>query len=74
MVLTYGSSCRLSFYASLTSILLQAKCEQSCTATYYCGGKVKLGGIAGLVVITQMWDPGGGKICILVLLLLPAGT
>ena len=40
----------------------------------YCGGKVKLRGIAGVVAVAWMWDPGGGALGILAFVLLPAGA
>ena len=35
---------------------------------------MKLRGIADIVAVTWMWDPGGGALGILAFVLLPAGT
>ena len=40
----------------------------------YCGGKLRIRGISGIVAVTWMWDPGGGILGILAFVLLPAGT
>ena len=40
----------------------------------YCGGQLRIRGIAGFVAVTWMWDPGGGILGILAFAPLPAGT
>ena len=60
----------------IAEVVIAAACGDASTWVFgmSCGGKLRVRGIAGIVAVTWVWDPGGGALGILAFVLLPAGT
>ena len=72
--MTGVQTCALPIW--ITEVVIAAACGDASTWVFgmSCGGKLRVRGIAGIVAVTWVWDPGGGALGILAFVLLPAGT